>query len=226
MSKKIGNLYAQRTETQINSTLNTLMQKRLCITYNPVRLVMDQQYRCQITWNGHVSGRANSGDSFMKLIQYHHILKTNSYHCLLFDGSLIRVNFVFENELLLTQNLLWWPAPYDYRNLLQDGFAPIDLLEDFYGDQEWHQNIRMRSPVRIDFDCNNNKRDHPHSHLHIQHEETRIYTGSPICFNRFIDFIFRNFYPEFTFSFSQYDFINYKLPDLETIDYLFSKVTI
>ena len=124
------------------------------------------------------------------------------------------------------QNLLWWPAPYDYGNILQDVFSPIEILEDFYGDQKWHQNIRMRSPIRIDFDSTNNKREHPHSHMHIENEETRINTVSPICFNRFIDFIFKNFYPQFKVPFSQLDFINYKVPDLETMNYLFSQVTI
>lgn len=226
MSKKVLNPSAQRTVIQINSTLDTLLEKSLCISYNAVPPVIDTQHRCQITWNGHVPERANSGTSFIKLTQYRHILETNSYHCLLFDGSLIRVNFEFEDDFLLTQNLLWWPAPYDYGNMLQDGFSPVEILEDFYGDQNWHQNIRMRSPIRIDFDSTNNKREHPHSHMHIENEETRIDTISPICFNRFIDFIFRNFYPQFKLSFSQFDFINYKTPDLETIDYLFSQVTI
>lgn len=226
MNKKALNPSAQRTVIQINSTLDRLLEKSLCITYNTVPPIIDTQHRCQITWNGHVSERANSGKSFIKLIQYHHILKTNSYHCLLFDGSLIRVNFEFEDDFLLSQNLLWWPAPYDYGDMLQEGFSPVDVLEDFYGDQNWHQNIRMRSPIRIDFDSTNNRKEHPHSHLHIENDETRINTASPICFNKFVDFIFRNFYPQFTFPFSQFDFINYKISDLESIDYLSSQITI
>lgn len=226
MSKKVFNPSAKKTVIQINSTLGTLQEKSLCVTYNPVHLVMDTQHCCQITWNKHVPGRANSGKSFTTLTQYHHIIETNSYHCLLFDGSLIRVNFEFEDDLLLKQNLLWWPAPYDYGNILQGVFPPIDILKDFYGDQEWHKNIRMRSPIRIDFDSTNNQKDHPHSHMHIENEETRINAVSPICFNRFIDFIFRNFYPQFTLPFSQFDFIKYKIPDLETMDYLFSQITI
>lgn len=116
MSKKVFNPSAQKTVNQINSTLDTLQKKALCISYNVVPPVMDTQHRCQITWNSHVSERANSGKSFIKLAQYRHILANNSYHCLLFDGSLIRVNFEFEDDLLLKQNLLWWPAPYDYKN--------------------------------------------------------------------------------------------------------------
>lgn len=226
MGKKVFNPSAQKTVNQINSTLEVLQEKSLSVTYNVVPPVMDTQHRCQITWNSHISGRANCGKSFIKLTQYHHILETNSYHCLLFDGSLIRVNFEFQDDLLLRQNLLWWPAPYDYGNMLQDGFSPIEILKDFYGDPDWYKNIRMRSPIRIDFDSANNKKDHPCCHMHIENEETRINTASPICFNRFIDFIFRNFYPQFVLPFSEFDFINYKIPELEVMDFLFSEVVI
>lgn len=226
MSKKVWNPSAQKTVIQINSTLDILQTKALSISYNSVPPIADTQHHCQITWNNHIPERANSGKSFIKISQYRHILETNSYHCLLFDGSIIRANFEFEDDFLLAQNLLWWPAPYDYGNILQEGFSPIEVLDDFYGDNEWHQNIKMRSPVRIDFDCSNNKKDHPHSHLHIENEETRINTVFPICFNRFVDFIFRNFYPQFVLSFSRFDFIDYKIPDLQSIDYVSSKIII
>lgn len=226
MSKKVWNPSAQKTVIQINSTLDILQTKALCISYNSVPPITDTQHRCQITWNSHISERANSGRSFVKISQYRHILETNSYHCLLFDGSLIRANFEFEDDFLLAQNLLWWPAPYDYEDILQEGFSPVEVLDDFYGDKEWHQNIKMRSPVRIDFDSSNNKKDHPHSHLHIENEETRINTICPICFNRFVDFIFRNFYPQFVLPFSKFDFIDYKIPDLQSIDYVSSKIIV
>lgn len=225
MSKNVWNPSAQKTVIQINSTLNALQEKALCITYNPVPPIDDTQHCCQITWHSHVPDRSNSGKSFIKLAQYHHILETNSYHCLLFDGSLIRVNFKFEDDFLLTQNLLWWPAPYDYEDLLQD-FAPIDILKNFYIDDTWHQNIRMRSPIRIDFDSTNNTKNHPHSHLHIQNAETRINTVYPVCFNRFIDFIFKNFYPQYIFQISQSDFINYKIHNLYDENYTSSKIII
>ena len=226
MSKKILNTYARRTVDQINSTLDLLQNNSLCIFYNDVSPVDDTQIYCRITWRNHVPGRVNSGDSFNKLAQYRHILDTNSYHCLLFDGSLVRVNFEFYNNLLITQNLLWWPTPYDYGDIVLEGFTPVEVIDDFYGDNKWYEKIKMRSPIRIDFDSTNNTENHPHSHMHIEHAETRINTVSPICFNRFIDFIFRNFYPEISFPLSKYDFIYYNIPDLEIIDYINSKVTI
>lgn len=226
MSKKEWNPTAQKTIVQINSTLDMLHEKGLAISYNVVVPSQDSKHYCQITWNNHISDRSNSGKAFTKLEQYLHILKTNSYHCLLFDGSLIRANFEFEDDILLRQNLLWWPAPYDYGNILQEGYSPVDLLLDFYGDSSWHKVIKMRSPVRIDFDSSKNEANHPHSHLHIQNEETRLNTSNPMCFNRFVDFVLRNFYPQFTLPFSNHDFIQYKTIEFKKLDYVFSHIVV
>ena len=226
MSKKTWNPSAQKTVIQINSTLDMLLTKALALSYNVLPPINESLRHCQITWNNHVSERANSGKSFTKLDQYLHILQTNSYHCLLFDGSIIRVNFEFDDDLLIAQNLLWWPAPYDYGNILQEGYSPVELILDFFGDNSWHETIKMRSPIRIDFDSSNNTVTHPHSHLHIQNNETRLNTNNPICFNRFVDFIFRNFYPQFELSFSSFDFIEYKIPELQNFDYISSWIIV
>ncbi len=145
---------------------------------------------------------------------------------MLFDGSLIRVNFEFENNELKTQNLLWWPAPYCHADLLQDGYSPVDLLLDFYGDPKWNESIRMRSPIRIDFDSKNNSEGHPHSHMHIQNEETRINTDFPLCFNKFIEFIFKNFYPNYKIKFTKFDFIKYRIPEEDELVYKSSTIII
>lgn len=166
MSKTNCNPSAFRTIIQINSTLNLLFNKGFILFYNEVPQFPKTEQRCHITWYNHAKGRINCGSSFNKLEQYEHILKTNSYHGLIFDGSVIRVNFEFENDVLLTQNLLWWPSPYDFGTLLQD-FSPIDILYDFYGDSQWFQFMTMRSPIRIDFDSTNNSIKHSSCHVHI-----------------------------------------------------------
>lgn len=225
MSKKNHNTSVYRTITQINSTLNLLYNKALLVAYNEVPKCKHIQKNHQITWYNHTPSRINTGKSFNKLAQYKNILETNSYHGLLFDGSLIRVNFEFENDILLTQNLLWWPAPCDFSDLIND-FPPLDILSDLYGNEKWFESIIMRSPIRIDFDSNNNSDTHPRCHMHIQNAETRLFIENPICFNKFICFILKNFYPNYTINFINEDFINYKTPKSKVILYNLSKVII
>lgn len=226
MSRRTWNPSAQRTIIQINSTLELLQNKALAVAYNEVPPLSEINSHCQITWYNHAAGRENAGIAFTRLEQYKHILETNSYHCMLFDGSIIRANFEFNNDKLVSQNLLWWPAPYDFSNLMLDGFSPVDILLDLYGDKNWHKTVKMRSPLRIDFDSTNNAENHPHSHIHIQSEKTRMAISRPICFNRFISFVFKNFYPECEIHLSNADFIEYKTPNLQAMEYLTSKLVI
>lgn len=227
MSKKVLNSIAQRTYLQINSDLEMLYAKHLVISYNKVPPPDVYQKECQITWFNHVSSRANAGASFTKLEQYLHILNTNSYHCLLFDGSIIRANYQFEEDLLMIQNLLWWPSPYDYGSILEDGFSPVEVVEDFFCDGNWHEVIKMRSPIRIDFDATRKAEpNHPYSHMHIESKDTRLDANRPICFSKFLDFIFKNFYPECRLDFSSQDFIEYRTPELESVEYSVSQILI
>ena len=53
----------------------------------------------------------------------------------------------------------------------------------------------MRSPLRFDFDPSNTSDLHPATHVHMQHADCRISAKRPICFNTFIKFVFKNFYP-------------------------------
>lgn len=226
MSRRICNPSAQRTIIQINSTLELLQNKALAVAYNEVPPLSETNSCCQITWYNHLSGRENAGSAFTRLEQYKHILETNSYHCMLFDGSIIRANFEFENDVLMSQNLLWWPAPYDFSNLMLEGFSPVDILLDLYGDTKWHEMVNMRSPLRIDFDSSNNTETHPCSHMHIQSEKTRMSISHPICFNRFVSFVFKNFYPDCEIRLSNTDFIKYKTPTLQILEYQTSELVI
>lgn len=227
MNKKVINSTAQRIFLQVNSILNMLDEKHLVISYNKVPPPDLTKSVCQISWYNHISDRANCGQSFTKLEQYLHILKNNSYHCLLLDGSIIRANFVFDNDILITENLLWWPSPYDYGNILVEGYSPVDIVNDFFCDKKWYDVIKMRSPIRIDYD---GKREislnHPHTHMHIEHEETRMSINKPICFAKFISFIFKNFYSTYNIDFDEQDFIEFKIRNFESIEHLSSQIVI
>lgn len=142
------------------------------------------------------------------------IIETEAFTCLLLDGSLIRAAYAFDGEQLVSHNLLWWPSPF---KITKEDLAIGGLLElfDLYSDKsEWTNHIVMRTPLRFDLDIKNAKYDHPASHLHMQTANCRIHVDRPISFNRFITFIFRNFYPE---EYRKHDFWN-DLFDMKLID--------
>lgn len=185
---------------QINLTMDMLASAGHIIFYNPVSSKFDSNKNQIITWNNHVSDRNNCGGSFTMLAQYSHILNSGAYHCLLFDGSIIRISFEFENSKLSRHSLLWWPAPFDIDFMNNNEMELSEIYEDFLTDSNWNEKLRMRSPIRIDFSSDDENEIHPQVHMHTQNNETRISVSKYMCFNGFIAYIFYNCYPKLDIS--------------------------
>ena len=190
-----NNSRASIIKNEMINTMEWLYDSKLLYFFNDIKMNTIGNVEI-ITWNNHIGGRKNCGKSFSTLAQYEHILLNNSLTCILFDGSLIRSTFKFENNKLIGHSHLWWPAPFNCNGLIKVDQTPFELYEELISDYKWFDNINMRSPVRIDYDPSNDTEEHPAVHLHTQHHECRIKVNKPICFNRFIQYIFDNFYPD------------------------------
>ena len=218
MKNRKLNYSAEITVRQINSTLDMLLEEKIAYNVNHVPPIDRSKRACTITWNNHIPARENAGKSFTNISQYKYILQNNSYHCLLYDGSLIRTNFCFNDDYLISENLLWCPSPFEENAELLGDFTPYELLEDICGDKEWYKKITMRTPIRIDFDSEKHENRHTAAHAHIQHYKTHIDVIKPICFNRFMKFIIETCYPTKTIKFADEDFIEYRIKELPQID--------
>ena len=211
--KKSIRTYDEQIEMQINNTLDMLLDKGYLYTYNSLRREQVDNNTIRLSWNNHQSGGFNSGDSFLHIAQYKGIIKNGSYLCILFDGSLIRVSYTVKDNILISHNLLWWPAPYKYENVTLEDVPPLQMIDDFLEDNEWYNNIAMRSPIRFDYDPRESavRDDHPPVHMHIEHKDCRIFVEKPMCFNRFVMYIFKNFYPQCDIYISREDYIDFKV---------------
>ncbi|MDR7002727.1 DUF2290 domain-containing protein [Neobacillus niacini] len=178
---------------QIDNSLELLLSLNLIQFYNPVNVEYNEADDIsKISWFNHIGGREVSSNAFLTIKQYLAILESGAYHVLMNDYSIIRASFTFKHNKLITQNLLWWPCPVkvDFGDNGED--SPAEIVSLFLEDTE---NFRMRSPVRIDFDKDNDTEDHPKAHIHTQHYKSRMNTVRPICFNTFLKFIFNHYYP-------------------------------
>lgn len=178
---------------QIENSLEVLLNLKLIKFYNPVKVEYDQiKDITVISWYNHKGGREVSSNAFLSIEQYLTLLEHGAYHGLMNDLSIIRASFTFEHNKLISQNLLWWPCPVTI-DFEDDGeFSPFEIVNLYLDDKKY---FRMRSPIRVDFDINNDTVDHPKAHIHTQHPKSRMNTIKPICFNTFIRFIFNHYYP-------------------------------
>lgn len=207
---KRTNKHVENTKEQIQNTLQILANLGLLrTTKNPIS-IQDGQFST-LTWDNHVAGRHNSGKAFTTINQYVSIYETGAYHCILFDGSIIRVYFKFHKNILLQESLLFWPSPIFIPEDDIDELGIREAVNAYVSLQSLTTTeLKMRSPVRLDFDPTNKKPKHPSTHLHMQHSECRMSVNRPCCFNTFIRFIFLNFYPDIDMSvFRELETLNY-----------------
>lgn len=207
------NRQAELTVDQIENTLILLERHGLLIDRKK-SLVSGMGDKCRISWQNHERGRQNCGEYFTSLEQYAWIIDKGAYQGLLFDGSIIRVSFLFDKNILKEENLLYWPSPiqmkiedieeygiYDvlYTKLFQETEAliPNKISSEVEFPSTLALRMKMRSPIRLDYDSNfeeSEQDDHPATHLHFQDSECRLAVQKPCCFNTFIHFILNNFY--------------------------------
>jgi hypothetical protein len=81
----------------------------------------------------------------------------------------------------------------DWRQMLREEpiLDVISLLRE-----QGEKFLRLRAPVRFDYDPNSATLVHPAAHLTFNHHECRMPVKGPLSLGHFVDFIFRNFYPE------------------------------
>ncbi len=208
------NKNVENTYNQIANTLELLDKKNIISYYYLPEINEDKKNNIQqITWIDTEGGRSVSGKAFLRIEQYLHILRTKAYHALLTDNSIIRCSFCFEGSELISQNLLWWPCPIIVEQDVENGMGLIETIENYLNEKDTALRLQMRSPVRIDFDVNNDKDLHPRAHMHIQHPDCRINTNEPVCFNKFIKHILINYYPDIDVDFKHWDYLTYHYKD-------------
>ena len=187
----------------LNNTFNELknfvdLLARSYLTAH-VNAVIIKQFRNsgiqRITWgstaesNDPLLGQADSTVS-----EYRQWLSLNKYSVILFDGSIIQITYEFLGNSLTKHRLLYFPCPFQLPADLLDELPILDLI-DYYIDRGI-DDVRLRGPVRFDYDRAIDAADHPASHFTFQSPHCRIPVMSPLSLGQFMKFIFRNFYPE------------------------------
>ena len=88
---------------------------------------------------------------------------------------------------------MYFPCPFDFD---QEELLTLGLLEamEIY-EESGVDIVRLRSPVRFDFDSEADPETHPASHMTFEWSHCRIPVMSPLSPGHFIRFLFSNFYP-------------------------------
>ena len=127
------------------------------------------------------------------VLDYREWIDCGGYSAVLFDGSLIQMSYDFEYLELVGHRLLYFPCPFDLDLQLLQTFSLPEVI-DFYQCRDATY-VKLRTPVRFDYDPFAKKSTHPESHMTFQWSHSRIPVMGPVSPGHFIQFVFKNFYP-------------------------------
>lgn len=189
------------------SRLNaTLLKSNLAVAVNGSVLKRSGS-NVLVTWPSE-SSAALSDHVFGSLQEYRHFLRNREYTALLSDGALLQVSYSFDHDDIVAHRLCYYPCPL----VLTSEGANANLIEDFddqlAGELEAQYAVlcasskidpvfalRLRGPLRFDFDARNSGPDHSASHLHLLQDDSRLPIYGPVSIGHFARFVFRHFYP-------------------------------
>lgn len=203
-------------ENDTSALVSSLLEAKLAVDSNPVSLQRRGNFQ-HITWPSALGAPPVEPDDFATVAEYRTLVRSRYYTCMLVDGSLLQIGYAFKRNDLVKHRLCFYPAPVA---IDPSEFEPeIDLgdLVDLYLEEEltaFRQltavpplpgssaatRLRMRSPIRFDYDLEAQDEDHPATHLHISHENCRWPVSAPLSVGHFARFVFRHFFPEYWIS--------------------------
>ncbi|MDR2756020.1 MAG: DUF2290 domain-containing protein [Planctomycetaceae bacterium] len=184
-----------RLKNQIFNGLRILQDQGLIYTYNPP-ICAEKGTSFYLTYPNHQSGTSFSNRPYGTIDNYLSFLQRGEYLCLFSDASILQTYYEFDGNKLWKHRLTWCPCPFSMKLNETNDIPPLDWIDSL--EERWKKHLVMRSPIRFDFDAqpHHDPANHPASHLHFNDKSCRILVSHPLCFNRFIGFIFNFFYPE------------------------------
>lgn len=174
----------------MKNVLDYLVEAELAIYANEVSVGATR-----VAWHAHnpVAGFLTRRDH-ATLEQYLHWVISGAYSTILLDGSLLQITYDIESGQVVGHRLAYIPCPFVLdTDLLREGEPLADIVE-MYRDAN-PQDMALRSPVRFDYDPSAAKAGHPAAHMTVNSADCRIACAAPMHILRFVDFVFRNFYP-------------------------------
>jgi hypothetical protein len=177
---------------EVKNVLDYLEDAEIARFNNPVSIYDSQEFS-RVSWYGHNPSADFIVDrDYGTIAQYRHWLANGSYSALLLDASLLQITYDIRGGEIVGHRLAYIPCPFIVdTTLLDEGVPPDDVV----GLYDQISDVALRSPIRFDYDIKAAKPRHPPSHLTINSSDCRIACVAPLHVQKFVDFIFRHFYP-------------------------------
>jgi hypothetical protein len=182
-----------KIEAELKDFRDLLVSTNVAIAANPITIRNVGSVK-RVTWLSPVTASGPATDfGFASIGEYTQQLLTNAYTVVLFDGSILQVSIDIKHNKIIGHRFSFFPCPFD---LQPDDLVELPILDviSLY-EESGRDRLRLRSPLRFEFDPNNTTENHPICHVHLLWAHCRCSVVAPLSLGHFIKFIFSNFYP-------------------------------
>jgi len=180
---------SRAVHTEIENLLAYLLDSQIALTTNPV-----VNYDGRVTWPARGGSPLPAKKRMPTLSDYRSWLGKGVYSAVLLDGALIQLTYDYAAINMLTgHRLAYVPCPFNVDHELLNELPFEDVMDLYSGDSA--DNVLLSSTVRFDYDAGRAGVGHPAAHLTFNTPSCRIACAEPMRLGRFVEFVFRNFYP-------------------------------
>jgi hypothetical protein len=191
---------SNQLKNEIHRLLHLFLAKDIAVFINPVTVIYSDVER--VTWLQHSFVRGELfRDEFCTIKNFRDWVSASAYSAILFDGSILQLSYDFKGGSICAHRLSYLPCPYDIDQDLLRSEPLLDLLDVYNNNMA---SIKLRTPLRFEYDADGATTDHAATHLTMLWSHCRWPVSHPMSVGHFIKFIFQHFYPEL---WKEFDFI-------------------
>lgn len=175
--------------TDITNALDFLQDAELVVYATSVAM-----RHSRVTWHEMGQGGFDLERGHSTVRQYLDWVAAGHYSALLPDAALLQLTYEVIGSEVVAHRLAYVPCPVIIdEELLRLGEPVADVVEVTLASDP--NAVALRSPVRFDFDPGSAAPGHPAAHFTINGDDCRIACVAAMHPYRFIDFVYRHFYP-------------------------------
>jgi len=178
---------------EIDNCLDLMLHSGITLIANPV-VVERNGRKARVTWRSPAGlGTLEGTYPFATVDEYREHLRNQAYSAVLCDGSLLQISYEFYGTKLSGHRLCFYPCPFD----VEPEYFQTEPLLDVV---DLHRvaadaSLRLRSPIRFDYDPTKASEGHPAVHVHMLWGHCRCAVDAPLSVGHFLQFVFCNFFP-------------------------------
>ncbi len=198
-------------KSQVAKLNAIFLENELAVAVNPA-IAFPAGDRTRVSWPQAKDAQGLFADLiYASISEYRSFFRGTHYTCLLNDGALVQISFDFKNADMVAHRYCFYPCPlflsenldaFDWdmwNDLLEEAlFAEAQALElrgKGDGSIPTASPLRLRFPIRFDYEVEQLPNSEPSSHVHLSDAGARIPVHSALSLSEFVHFVVLNFYP-------------------------------